>query len=239
MENVLALVPARGGSKSIPLKNIAPLAGKPLIRYVLETLLQSKYINKVVVSTDDSRIAEVSRKAGAEVPFLRPAEISQDSSPAMPLIFHAVKALLEVQNYTPDVIVFLQPTSPFTRVSQIDGAIELLRESNADAVTTVVEAPHVFHPYNIRQVNADGTVTFFMPKEHDLYPTRQGKPKFYAFGNTYVLKRQTLTRYGNLYGERCMPLVIDPVSAFDINDPVDLAIAECLVKLEQQNENRS
>jgi CMP-N,N'-diacetyllegionaminic acid synthase len=239
MEKILALVPARGGSKSIPHKNIVPLGNKPLIAYVLDTLQRSRYINKVVVSTDDTQIAEVAEKAGAEVPFLRPREISQDSSPAMPLIFHAVKALQEMQNYVPDVIVFLQPTSPFTRVGQIDSAIELLRESNADAVTTVVEAPHVFHPYNIRQVNADGTVNFFMPKEHDLYPTRQAKPKFYAFGNVYVLKHQTLTNYGNLYGERCIPLVVDAVSAFDINDPVDLAIAECLLKLEQQNENRS
>ncbi len=230
MDKILALVPARGGSKSIPHKNIAPLAGKPLICHLLETLTLSKYVSRIVVSTDDPQIAEVAQQSGAEVPFLRPAELSQDSSPAIPLIFHAVTFLGQVQNYRPDVIVFVQPTSPFTRVSQIDGAIELLCKSDADAVTTVVEAPHVFHPYNLRQVNTDGTLSFFMLKEHDLYPTRQSKPKFYAFGNTYVLKYETLIRHGNLYGDRCLPLLVDSISAFDINNPADLAIAECLIK---------
>jgi CMP-N-acetylneuraminic acid synthetase len=125
----------------------------------------------------------------------------------------------------------LQPTSPFVKAEQIDKAIDiLLSQPDADAVTSIVEVPHVFHPYNIRVLDEDGSVRFFMPKEHERFPDRQSKPKFYAFGNLYVFRYDTLVTQRSLYGRRCLGFVIDSLSAFDVNEPQDLATAECLLK---------
>jgi CMP-N,N'-diacetyllegionaminic acid synthase len=230
-QKILAIIPARGGSKGIPNKNIVPLGDKPLIGYVIETAISSRYINKIVVSTDDGMIAQTARRFGAEVPFMRPSEMAQDASPVMPAIHHAVDWLAEREDYRPDILVLLQPTSPFIEKEQIDKAIEmLLADPTADAVTTVIETPHNFHPYNIREIKNDGSVVFFMPEEHDRYPTRQTKPKFYAFGNFYVFRYKTLIEYRSLYGKRCLPMVIDSMTAFDINYPFDLMVAESILK---------
>lgn len=227
---IMAIIPARGGSKGIPNKNIVPLGGKPLISYTIKAAKQSKYVNRIIVSTDDEKIAEVSRQYGAETPFMRPAELAQDDSPVMPALYHAVEWLDKNEGYKSDILLMIQPTSPFVKSEQIDKAVEmLLSNPDADAVTTVIETPHVFHPYNIRVIKSDGSVVFFMPEDHDRYPTRQTKPKFYAFGNFYVFRYDTLALQRSLYGRRCLPLVIDPVTAFDINYPFELAMAESIL----------
>lgn len=230
MPEVLAIIPARGGSKSIPQKNIARLRDRPLIAYIIQAARQAPSVSRIVVSTDDEEIAAVSRQYGAEVPFMRPAELARDDTPTLPVIEHAVAWLAEHEGYRPEIIALLQATSPFTSVAEIEGAIQLLgSRPDVDAVTTVVEAPHNYHPYNIRQINGDGTVTFMMDKEHYLYPNRQSKPKTYAFGNTYVFRYRTLVEQKSLFGEKCLPLVIDPLLAFDINDPHDLIVAEAIM----------
>ncbi len=227
---VMVIIPARGGSKGIPEKNIVSLGGKPLISYTIETAKQSKYINRIIVSTDDEKIADVSRRYGAEVPFMRPEDMARDESPVVPVLHHAVQWLEGNQGYRADILLMFQPTSPFIKVQQVDDAIKLLLSNpDADAVTTVIELPHVFHPYNIREIEDDGSVEFFMPVEHDRYSTRQTKPKFYAFGNFYVFRHDTLAKQKSLYGKKCLPLIIDSLTAFDINYPADLAIAECIL----------
>lgn len=229
---IMVIIPARGGSKGIPDKNIASLGGKPLISYVIEAAKRSRYVNRIIVSTDSDSIAEVSRQYGAETPFMRPSELAQDDSPVMPALYHAVEWLDKNEGYSADILLMFQPTSPFIRAQQIDKAIEiLLSDKDADAVTTVIEIPHVFHPYNVREIKKDGSVVFFMPEEHDQYPTRQLKPKFYAFGNFYVFRYNTLVKQRSLYGQRCLPMIIGPLTAFDINYPSDLAIAEAILKI--------
>lgn len=226
---IMVIIPARGGSKGIPHKNIALLGNRPLISYVIETAKKSKYVNRIIVTTDDEKIAQTSRDYGAEIPFMRPAKIAQDDSPVMPALYHAVESLEKSENYKADIILLLQPTSPFIQTEQIDKAIELLiLNKEADAVTTVIETPHNFHPYNIRIINDDGSVIFFMPEEHERYPIRQTKPKFYAFGNFYVFRYDTLVKQRSIYGKRCLPLLIDSMTAFDINYPFDLAVAETI-----------
>lgn len=229
---IMVIIPARGGSKGIPDKNIVSLGGKPLISYVIEAAKGSKHINRIVVSTDDERIAEVSRCCGAEVPFMRPKELAQDSSPVIPALFHAVEDLEKKEDYKADILLMFQPTSPFIQSWQVDKAVEmLLSNKNADAVTTVIDVPHVFHPYNIRKIQDDSSVVFFMPEEHNRYPTRQSKPEFYAFGNFYVFRHDTLVKQRSLYGRKCLSLPVDALTAFDINYPVDLAIAEAILRI--------
>ncbi|MEK9195421.1 MAG: acylneuraminate cytidylyltransferase family protein, partial [Patescibacteria group bacterium] len=123
---ILALIPARGGSKGIPKKNIKLLGGKPLIVWSIEVAKQSRYIDRIIVSTDNEEIAEVARSAGAEVPFLRPAEIAQDLTPDMPVFEHALAWLRENDNFIPEFIVHLRPTGPLRTAKEIDEAIEML-----------------------------------------------------------------------------------------------------------------
>ncbi|MGB9639345.1 MAG: cytidylyltransferase domain-containing protein, partial [Anaerolineales bacterium] len=136
---VLAIIPARGGSKSIPQKNIRSFAGHPLIAYSIAAGLAAEMVTRVIVSTDDEKIAEIARQYGAEVPFLRPPEHAQDNTPDLPVFVHALEWLAENERYHPDVVVQLRPTSPIRRVSYIDQAVNLLLEHpEADSVRTVI-----------------------------------------------------------------------------------------------------
>jgi len=226
----MALIPARGGSKGIPKKNIALLGGQPLISYVINAARGSKYVNRTVVSTDSNEIAEICRSLGADVPFLRPPELAKDNSNVIDALYDTVKRLREKDSYEPEIILMLQPTSPFVESRQIDSAVKMLiSHPDADAVTSVIEIAHVFHPYNVRTIRADGSVDFFLPKEHYHNTNRQEKPRFYAFGNLYAFRYGTLVRQKSLYGKTCLPMIIDSITAFDINDPIDLKIAEFLL----------
>jgi len=225
------VIPARGGSKALPRKNIAQLGGMPLISYTIRAARQASRVDRVIVTTDDEEIAAVARRCGAEVPFLRPAELALDESPTLPAIQHAVRSMEDLCGEQPALVTLIQPTSPFTRADQVDAATALLaRHPDADAVTTVLEVDHVNHPFNVRQVDGSGFIRFMMEEEHYKYPTRQSKPAFYRFGNLYVTRYATLMQDDSLFGDRCLPLVVDLPSCFDINDASDLAIAECMLR---------
>ena len=229
MEN-WCVIPARGGSKAIPRKNLASLGGDPLISYMVRASRAAKTVTRTVVSTDDAEIAEVAASFGAEVPFLRPNELAQDASPTLPAIVHAVVTLEAKEGRKPDLVTLLQPTSPFTRADQIDAAVaRLVADPKADSVTTVVEIDHVNHPYNVRRIAPDGSVDFFMQDEHYKFLTRQSKPPFYRFGNLYVMRRDVLIEQNSLFGKRCLPQVVDLASCFDINDAQDLRMAEAML----------
>ena len=231
MEN-WCVIPARGGSKAIPRKNLAPLAAHPLISYMVRAARAARTVTRTVVSTDDAEIAKVAASYGAEVPFLRPAELAQDASPTLPAIVHAVATLEAREGRKPDLVTLLQPTSPFTRADQIDAAVgRLLADPSADSVTTVVEVDHVNHPYNVRRIAPDGSVDFFMKAEHYQFLTRQSKPPFYRFGNLYVMRRDVLIEQNSLFGKRCLPQIVDLASCFDINDAQDLRMAEAMLRV--------
>lgn len=229
MSTTWCVIPARGGSKALPRKNVAPLAGQPLIAYTIAASVAARRITRTIVTTDDPEIAGVAKQSGAEAPFLRPAELARDDSPTLPAVVHAVHAMEALTGERPKLVVLVQPTSPFTRPDQIDAGVDLLlAHPEADAVTTVVEVDHVNHPYNVRRI-VDGMVDFMMPEEHHKYLTRQSKPPFYRFGNLYIVRRETLLERQSLFGERCLPLLVDLASCFDINDASDLRLAECMV----------
>lgn len=177
---ILALIIARGGSKGVPRKNIKLLAGKPLIAYPIDEAKKSKYINRIILTTDDVEIAEIGRKYGAETPFFRPAELAQDATTELPVVQHALNWLCEHENYVPDVVIRLVPTSPLSTAEYIDKGIEImLQNPDADSVRSVTESPK--HPLKCWHLE-DGHLTPFIPKE------------IYGFDEPYIMPRQKLPK---------------------------------------------
>jgi len=226
----LAILPARGGSKSIPKKNITNLNGRPLISYSLGAVKKSKYVGRIVVSTDDEEIARVAREYGAETPFMRPKEFSGDLASGISVISHALRWLEGKENYKPEYVLFIQPTSPFVRTDQINKLFEMILEKKADSGITMVEVPRVFHPYHIRKLTPEGFLEFDNEEMHYKHPARQMDPKRFAFGSIYWFKRDAFLRENKLEAGKRVGMLIDNLSAFDINDPGDLEIAKVLIK---------
>lgn len=228
-KKVLGFIPARGGSKSIPRKNIFPLVGKPLIAYAIEALKHSQFVNRIVVSTDDEEIAAIAKKFGAEVPFFRPKELAKDTSQVFAAIKYTINRLKKEEKYYPDYVVTIQPTSPLVQTSQIDAALKLVFKKKAESVVTVKTLPHHYHPHNIRKVK-EGKTSFWMELEHYKSINRQQRPVFYAFGNLYVSRVDLIEREGHLEGKNNYQIVIDHLSALDIDDIDDFKIIEALIK---------
>ena len=228
---VLALIPARGGSKSIPRKNIQPLAGHPLIAYSIAAGLAAETITRVVVSTDDEEIAAIARAYGAETPFLRPAEHAQDQTTDLPVFIHALQWLAKHEDYRPQIVVQLRPTSPFRRVWHIDQAIcRLLEHPEADSVRTVC-IPFQ-NPFKMWQINPDG---YLQPLMQTSYPEpynmpRQALPEVYwQTGYVDAAWTDTLLEKHSMTGTRILPLIIDPGDWVDIDSPNDWRAAERLL----------
>jgi CMP-N-acetylneuraminic acid synthetase len=229
---ILAIIPARGGSKSIPRKNIRPFAGHPLIAFSIAAGLAAESVSRVIVSTDDEEIAAISRRYGAEVPFVRPAEYSQDHTPDLPVFQHALAWLAEHEDYQPDIIVQLRPTSPLRLVTHIDAALYcLLERPEADAVRTVC-VPFQ-NPYKMWRIGPDG----FM---HPLLETafrepynlpRQALPEVYwQTGYVDAVWADTISSKNSMTGDNILPLVIDPSQWIDIDSPDDWRRAERLLE---------
>ena len=231
MSNVLGLIPARGGSSGIPRKNITMLAGRPLLTYTCEAALGSRRLTRVVLSTDDEEIAQVGRKAGVDVPFRRPADLAQADTPSLLAAQHAVRWLREHEQWDPEVVVLLQPTSPLRQAHHIDEALERMREVDADSVVSVVPVPHRFTPYGILQVR-DGWARDFWegPVAFDRF-RRQDAPVLYARNGPAVLGTRTsvLMESQAFYGERVLPYVMDEEDSVDIDTLFDLRLAEWLL----------
>jgi len=228
---VLGLIPARGGSKSIPYKNIAPLAGRPLLAYTCEAALRSRHLTRVLLSTEDERIAQVGRTCGVEVPFLRPHELARDDTPSLPVAQHAVRWLIEHEGWEPDVLMLLQPTSPLRGAHHIDTALERLVQADADTVVSVIEVPHRFHPYSLMQLQ-DGWLQDFWKESlsFDRF-RRQNLPVLYARNGPAILASRVavLFEHQSFYGPRVIPYVMRMEESVDIDTPLDLRLAEWLI----------
>jgi CMP-N,N'-diacetyllegionaminic acid synthase len=203
---VLALVPARGGSKGIPGKNIRTLAGRTLLEYVARAASESGLVDRMVLSTDDEAIASEGRRVGLEVPFLRPRDLAADDTPMFPVIDHAVTAL-EQQGWSPGIVVLLQPTSPLRRAAHIREAIEQLRASPADSVVTVVELPRHLSPDYVMKIE-DGWLQPFLPEAASITRRQDARPAFVRDGTVYAFWRRTLAETRSIYGRTCRPLVL-------------------------------
>lgn len=232
MTEVLAIIPARGGSKSIPRKNIRPFAGHPLIAYSIAAGLAAETVNRVVVSTDDEQIAAISRRYGAETPFMRPEEISQDDTPDLPVFQHALRWLRENEGYRPEMIVQLRPTSPLRRVRHIDQAVHrLLDRPEANAVRTVC-VPFQ-NPFKMWQIANDGFMTPLIQIEHpEPYnlPRQALQEVYWQTGYVDAAWSKTILEKNSMTGERILPLEIEASEWIDIDSPDDWRRAERLLE---------
>ncbi|MEJ2759130.1 MAG: acylneuraminate cytidylyltransferase family protein, partial [Anaerolineales bacterium] len=221
---VLAVIPARGGSKSIPRKNVLRFAGHPLLAYSIAAAKQSALVTRVIVSTDDEEIAAVARKYGAEVPFMRPAEHAQDATPDLPVFEHALAWLAEHEDYTPELVVHLRPTTPVRPPGCVDEGIRTLFDHpEADAVRAVV--PSGQNPYKMWQIDDAGVMHNLLTVEGLAEPynaPRQKLPQTYwQTGHVDITRPSTLLEKHSMTGDVILPLVLDPRYTVDIDTQRD------------------
>ena len=225
---VLAIIPARGGSKTIPRKNIKAFAGFPLIAYSIAAGLQSDLITRVIVSTDDEEIAAVSRRYGAEVPFIRPAAHAQDQTPDLPVFEHALDWLKEHEGYSPEIVVQLRPTSPLRRMWHIDGSIRALFDNpEADSVRTVV-VPFQ-NPFKMWTIGEDGLMVPLLKTDYEepYNMPRQALPDVYwQTGYVDAVWSRTILQKRSMTGDKILPLILDPGDWVDIDSAEDWQRAE-------------
>jgi CMP-N-acetylneuraminic acid synthetase len=224
---VLGLIPARGGSKGIPDKNIIPLAGRSLVQRAFECALESDVIDRIVLSTDDPAIAEAALGFELEVPFLRPRELARDDSPMIDAAVHALATLGEM-GYVPDALLILQPTSPLRTPAHIREAVRLLGDN--DSVCSVVPLPQDLCPHYVMRISRDGYLDYFMP-DGARYTRRQDVPQAYKREGTIFLTRTAvILEQRSFYGTRCVPMIVDPEESLNIDEPAEWAEAERRLK---------
>lgn len=222
--NIVSIIPARGGSKGIPRKNIIEVGGKPLIAYSIEAAKNSALIDRVIVTTDDKEIAEIAEKYGAEVPFIRPYELAQDNTPTYPVIKHTVEWLQEKENYKPELIVILEPTFPLRTSEEIDSAIKLiLSDEEADSLRGVIEPFQ--NPYKMWTLK-DKYLTSLIKEGESAYekPRQMLNKVYWQNGHIYISKYKTLMEKGNIHGDKILPFILDSDKFIDVDTEEDLKL---------------
>jgi len=233
MTPILALIPARGGSKGIPRKNIRPFAGYPLIAWSIAAAKQSERVTRIIVSTDDEEIASVAREFGAETPFMRPAQFAEDNTTDLPVFEHALQWLAEHEDYQPDIIVQLRPTSPIRPRGLVDDAIRiLLGHADADSVRGVVPAGQ--NPHKMWRITGEsGPMKNLLdvPGIEEPYnaPRQILPPIYWQTGHIDAIRTETITKGGSMSGGVIYPVLIDPRYTVDIDNLQDWARYEHLV----------
>lgn len=231
---ILAVIPARGGSKGIPRKNIKLFAGYPLISYSIAAALQSKYVTRTIVSTDDEEIAGVAREWGAETPFLRPSELAQDQTTDLPVFRHTLEWLKKNKNYTPDLVIQLRPTSPIRPRACVDEAVELLlAHPEADSVRGVV--PSGQNPHKMWRLHGENQpMTPLLAVEGIAEPYNAPRqilpPTYWQTGHIDVIRPRAIFEQGSMSGSKILPYLIDPRYTVDIDTPFDWMRYEWLVR---------
>ena len=231
-QNFLGLILARGGSKGIPRKNIKILSGKPLLAYTAEAALQSKKLTRVILSTEDAEIKKIGLDIGLEIPFDRPKNLAKDCTSSLEVIIDIVSKLKKNENYVPDFIVLLQPTSPFRTNKHIDEAINKFMLSDCDSLVSVSEIPHSMSPSSAMELT-DEEYLHPLKEINESTQLRQNKKKYYARnGAIYIFTNECL-KNKTLYGKKIIPYIMDRQSSLDIDDNHDWELAE----INLRNEN--
>jgi CMP-N,N'-diacetyllegionaminic acid synthase len=233
VSEILALIPARGGSKGLPRKNVLPLGGKPLIAHTIETALAAELVTRTIVSTDDDEIAEVARAHGAEVPFVRPAELAQDGSTDLDVFRHALEWLAREEGYEPELVAHLRPTNPLRRPGDVDAAVtRMLDDPGADALRSVSWPAQT--PYKMWRQEGDYLVPLVeVPGVAEPYsmPRQQLPEVWWQNGYVDVVRPRTVLELGSMAGRRVLPFVVE--------DPgVEIDYAEGLRKAEELLQRR-
>jgi CMP-N,N'-diacetyllegionaminic acid synthase len=224
MIRVLGLVPARGGSKGVPRKNVRPLGGKPLLQYTADAARASTRLAHVLLSTDDEEIARVGRSCGLDVPFMRPDDLAGDAAPMLPVVRHALR-WFDDRGDIFDAVCLLQPTHPLRRTADIDRCIDLLQQSGADCVMTVLAVPAEHNPHWVYFRDDDGTLHLSTGEAAPIARRQDLPAAFHREGSVYVSRREAILD-GSLYGRRTIGVTVDPQSTVNIDDADDWAIAE-------------
>ena len=226
-KKILAIIPARGGSKRIPRKNIKLLNGKPLISYAISATKKSKYIDRIIVSTDDKKIARVAKKCGAEVPFMRPAELASDTASALPVIQHAVQYFEDEKKFKPDLIVIIQPTSPLVIAEDIDGTIEKIVTTGTNScfsASKISQRPEWMYLLNNKKP------MLFLNKS-SLKARSQDLPELGIInGAVYVMTHNTIMKRNKIIDENTSIYLMPRERTVDIDELFDFQLAEFLMK---------
>lgn len=230
---ILAIIPARGGSRGILRKNIRLLAGKPLVAYTIEAALHSRLINRVVVSTEDEEIAEIAKKYGAEI-IERPEELARDESPTIDAIKHVIETLREKDNYNPDIIVLLQPTTPLRIVEDINNAVELFLNNDCESVVSVCETnPYLSLTIKNKYIEPIFGWDYF-------YKRRQDLPNSYSLnGAIYITAIENLNKYNSFLNNKTVAYVMLYERSIDIDEEIDFKLAEFFLrKKHEKSQNK-
>jgi CMP-N,N'-diacetyllegionaminic acid synthase len=228
MPLVLGIIPARGGSKGLPRKNIRLLAGIPLIAYTIDASLSCPLISDVVVSTDDLEIQRIALEYGAEVPFLRPAELSTDTALAIPTIQHAVRAMETMHDKLYDYVAMLQPTTPLRTADDLTQALYQLIDSEAEGIISVVDVDN-WHPMKMKRFVGNNLEDYEKPPVEN--PPRQTLPPVYMVnGAIYATRRDVLMNRGTFRGNSCRGYIMPPERSVNVDGELDFVIAEYLIQ---------
>jgi CMP-N-acetylneuraminic acid synthetase len=228
---VVGVVTARAGSKGIPGKNTRPLAGKPLILYIIEAALASRAFDRIILSTDDAVAADIAKANGCDVPFMRPAELATDATPHLPVMQHALAWLRDREGYTPDAVMTLLPTAPLCQPAHFREAIALQQSAGADSVIGVDELPAHFNPMRVVTVDEEGWARLFVggaPVKRRPGRRQDMPPAWVMNGAIYLFKTDLLFDpvEPNLYGDRVAAMVMPQPYGLNIDDPEDFEHVE-------------
>ncbi|MFA5089593.1 MAG: acylneuraminate cytidylyltransferase family protein [Candidatus Omnitrophota bacterium] len=229
-KRILALIPARGGSKGLPRKNTRLLRGKPLIYWTIRQALSSKYLDQVIVSTDDNEIAMIAERYGASVPFLRPKRLATDKAKTIDVIFHALNYFQEI-NIKFDYLALLEPTSPLRKTDDIDKAVQALidRESNFDSLVSLGKIA-LEHPVLAKKINKKGYVGSYI-KNVKCASRRQDFPlSYFPYGVIYLSKITTLRKTKKFYQKRTLPYFIERWQNYEVDDALDFLCIDSIIR---------
>lgn len=217
---VLGIIPARGGSKGVPRKNVKILCGKPLLAYTIESALKAQRLTRTILSTEDDEIADVGILLGVDVPFLRPKELSEDNSPTLPVVQHALE-MLEGCGEHYDAVCLLQPTNPLRRPDDIDNCIDLLEKTEADSVISVSPVPMEHNPYWVYLKSEDGRLNLATGEKEPISRRQDLPPAFHREGSVYVTRTKVVRIEHSLYGKNIVGYEISPEFSSNIDTESD------------------
>lgn len=228
-QKIIAIIPARGGSKGLPGKNIKPLSGLPLISWTIKSAQNSRYIDEIFVTTDSSEIAGISDKYGIKVPFLRPDELAKDTSSSMDVVEHVIN-YYETQNQHFDFIILLEPTSPLRKKNDIDNAIEKLMENeDADGIVSVGEV-HMEHPLIVKRINEKNLLEPYILNKDKIYQRQQADKAYFPYGVIYLIKTKVFKEKKAFYTENIIPYFIERWQNYEVDDIYDFLCIESILE---------
>jgi len=228
MKNILAVIPARGGSKGIPRKNIVKINDRPLIDYTIQAALQVSRINDVVVSTEDKEISTISKELGAQVPFIRSDHLATNQMQSAPVIIDTLNQMERLKSIKYDAVLMLQPTSPLRTSKHIDEALDLFFSQECDSVVSVVSVGGT-HPFRMKRLVGNQLVNYIDQGFWDMRPRQALPPAYIRNGSIYLIKRDVLIKEEQLIGKKCLGMVMSDEESINIDSPLDLKLAELLL----------